>query len=382
MLTKAAILHIGLTLAALVAIGTAAGKLVSQTVDASPFIPMPQREPTGTERLEYSLRGPITGIAHSASAIELPDGRILAFWFEGSREGASDVSLKTSEFVDGTGWGPPREVTDGRRTGKDQGRYIDTVGNPVVFRHPDGEYWLIYVTVSYGGWALSSINLIRSPDGIHWGRSERLVTSPAMNLSTLVRTPPLMREDGLIVLPVYHELLTTFPELILIDREGRVVGKTRLSGPCRIQPWIVALDANHAVALMRDHSCTEHRLWRSVTSDAGVNWENPHPLDIHNPDAPAAALALPGGKIIAAFNAESRERLEIGLSDDEGRSWTLGQPIFDRRSDRCWLRYPWLMQDQRGRIHVLVTEICPGRGYALRHVILDRASVQQLMESG
>ena len=30
---------------------------------------------------------------HSATAVELPDGTIRAFWFGGSREGASDVAI-------------------------------------------------------------------------------------------------------------------------------------------------------------------------------------------------------------------------------------------------------------------------------------------------
>jgi predicted neuraminidase len=382
MLTRAVILHTGLTFAALVAIGAAGDKLASRRVDASAFVPMEQRIPTGTERLDYYVRQPMAGAAHAPTALELPDGRIVVFWFEGSREGASDVSLKTSEFREGRGWTPSREITNGKDTGEDQGRTIDTVGNPVVFRHPNGEYWLIYVTVSYGGWSMSSLNLIRSPDGIDWGPSERLIASPALNLSTLVRAPPLMRKDGLVALPAYHELFTTYPELLLIDPRGDVVGKARMSGPCRMQPWLVALDENRAVALMRDNRCAARRLWRSASNDAGASWEPAEPLDIRNPDAPAAALLLPGNNILAAFNGRWRRRLELGWSPDEGRSWTLGEPVFDRRSENCLVRYPWMMQDRGGRIHIFATEICPVGRYALRHVILDGASVRMLMGLG
>jgi predicted neuraminidase len=112
---------------------------------------------------------------------------------------------------DGAVWTPPSDVTDRRKTGRDQQRLVHTVGNPVVFRHPDGEYWLIYVTVSVGGWSGSALNLMRSADGLIWGPSRRLVTSPFLNLSTLDKAPPLFRSDGLVALPAYHEMITTFP---------------------------------------------------------------------------------------------------------------------------------------------------------------------------
>lgn len=48
---------------------------------------------------------------HSASAVELPDGRIRAFWFGGSREGAADVAIWSAEFAGGA-WQPARVVLD------------------------------------------------------------------------------------------------------------------------------------------------------------------------------------------------------------------------------------------------------------------------------
>jgi hypothetical protein len=42
-------------------------------------------------------------IQHAASAIELLDGRIAAFWFAGWAEGAEDVGIYTASF-DGSAW--------------------------------------------------------------------------------------------------------------------------------------------------------------------------------------------------------------------------------------------------------------------------------------
>ena len=136
MLGKAAILHIGLTLAALVTIGAGTAKLASRTIYESPFVLPPQQALSGNARQEYYVREPFAGVAHAATAMELGDGRIVAFWFEGSEEAGSDVSLQSSEFREGQGWSAPREITNGEKTGSDQGRYVRTIGNPVAFRHP------------------------------------------------------------------------------------------------------------------------------------------------------------------------------------------------------------------------------------------------------
>ncbi len=48
---------------------------------------------------------------HSATAVELPDGTIRAYWFGGSREGASDVAIWSAAFRSGT-WSTPEMVVD------------------------------------------------------------------------------------------------------------------------------------------------------------------------------------------------------------------------------------------------------------------------------
>src|SRR5450755_1926052 len=48
---------------------------------------------------------------HAASLIELSDGRIRAFWFAGSREGAEDVEIRSAVFDPAKdSWGPEHSI--------------------------------------------------------------------------------------------------------------------------------------------------------------------------------------------------------------------------------------------------------------------------------
>ena len=51
----------------------------------------------GFENVRSITRGEVPSV-HSATAVELDGGRIRAYWFGGSREGARDVSIWTAEW--------------------------------------------------------------------------------------------------------------------------------------------------------------------------------------------------------------------------------------------------------------------------------------------
>lgn len=321
---------------------------------------------------------PGAGVAHAVTATTLPDGRVAAYWFAGSREGAKDVTIRMSALTDGV-WTAPRAIMDRRRMGAVQRRFIKTVGNPVVLRHPSGEYWLIVVSVSFGGWSGSALNLIRSRDGLEWGAPERLWTSPFANVSTLAKGAALLRTDGLVALPVYHEFAAAYPELILIDAGGAVVDKGRLGGRNQIQPWVVARDGRRAVALMRAFGRAARRLWQAKTDDGGRSWQ-PMPATLANPDSPAAAVLLPGGRIAAVLNDDggSAETLDLVVSDDGGAGWRHLAPVFGAKGRGGRYRYPWLMQDGQGRVHVFATE---GTN-AIRHAVIGAEAFDAAAEGG
>ena len=75
--------------------------------------------------------------AHGVSLAALPDGRIAAAWFAGSREGAADVVIVMSVLA-GNAWSTPRPIIDRIEVQRSTGRLIRKLGNPVLWSDPQG----------------------------------------------------------------------------------------------------------------------------------------------------------------------------------------------------------------------------------------------------
>jgi predicted neuraminidase len=315
---------------------------------------------------------------HSATAAEIPDGRLRAFWYGGSREGAPDVALYTSVYSPKEEtWSPERAVMTREVAQRHLRRTVRKLGNPVAVRDQSGRLCLFFVSVSVGGWAGSAINLMVSEDeGETWGPPRRLVASPFFNISTLVKGVPLLYSDGAIGLPVYHEFVGKFGELLRVDSAGHVVFKTRLSwGTSSLQPVIVPRSDKEAVGLMRYAGDRPNRILIVRTADGGAHWSAPAKTALPNPNAAIASVLLANGPLLLAFNnaEENREDLSLALSEDFGDTWRIAHRFEgDPNSPGAPVpeySYPWIMQDRAGDVHVLYTW---GRS-RIKHVRFNRA---------
>lgn len=265
---------------------------------------------------------------HAASSIELKNGRIRAFWFSGSREGASDVALHSAVFDPNTSqWGLEREIMTRERTQHALHRYVAKLGNPVVGRQADGSLRMFYVTVSLGGWAGSSITTMTSLDeGETWSEPQRLVTSPFLNISTLVKGAPFLYSDGTLGIPVYHEFISKFAEILHLDQQGVVLDKQRITagGQGSLQPVLLIQSPLQARVLMRYGGASiSHHVGSVSTIDAGQHWSQNKSLSLLNPDAAVSGIVLPDGRLLAALNnlEQGRTTLSLMLSSDDGKSW-------------------------------------------------------------
>ena len=294
--------------------------------------------------------------AHGVSLAALPDGRIAAAWFAGSREGAADVVIVMSVLA-GNAWSTPRPIIDRIEVQHGTGRLIRKLGNPVLWSDPQGMLHLWFVSVSYGGWAGSSINHIASQDGgTSWSPITRLITSPFLNLSTLDRNPPLPLSDGGIGFPVYHEFITKRAEWLRLDDKNHVVDKVRFPSTNKIfQPAVAALDAQHALALLRDAGPTR-RIHSSTTNDGGRNWQAATATALPNPDAGIALLRLTNGNLLLAYNPQesNRTQLALSVSRDEGKTWSTPKFV-EQGQGEDEFSYPALLQDRSGVIHLAYT---------------------------
>jgi predicted neuraminidase len=272
---------------------------------------------------------------HAASLIALKDGAIRSFWFAGSREGAADVAIYSSVYdPQSTNWSAPTVVMNRVSAEKGLMRYLAKLGNPVPTRLADGRLQLLFVTVSIGGWAGSSISAVTSDDeGLTWSSPQRFITSPLLNLSTLVKSPTITFADGRFGIPAYHEWIGRFGEFLRVDA-GRVIDKRRMSsGRSAIQPLVFVNDAQDASAYFRQARSAglPKQIPVSHTQNAGQSWEIAEDLAIANPNSAVAGLVLKNGaRILVLNNIETgRHRLALMMNDPQSGQWKLLEMLED-----------------------------------------------------
>jgi predicted neuraminidase len=319
----------------------------------------------------------LTTEAHSSTLVRLSDGNLLAAWYGGSREGARDVALYAAEYdAEELQWGEARRLTGPKKTQQQVGRYIKKVGNPVLFSHPDGTLWLFYVTVSVGGWAGSSINYITSTDqGGTWTEAQRLITSPFANVSTLVKGTPVLYRDGSFGLPVYHEFLGKFAELLHLDQEGRVLDKIRISsGKNSLQPSIAVLDESRAVALLRYAGSPPNRILETRSADAGRSWQPVQKLQLPNPNSALMVRNIGGSRLLLVFNntEDGRKDLSMALSEDAGQTWRVLH-VLENNPESEGYSYPFLIEADDGLFHLSYT----WNKRRIKHVVFNRAWLEE-----
>ena len=310
---------------------------------------------------------PDTGAAsvHAASMIALKDGEVRAFWFAGSREGAADVSIYSSVYdPKSSSWSAPTVVIDRISAEKGLSRYIAKLGNPVPARLADGRLQLFFVTVSIGGGAGSSISAITSDDeGLTWSNPQRLISSPLLNLSTLVKSPNVMFADGLLGLPAYHEWIGRFGEFLRIEA-GQVIDKRRMSsGRGAIQPLVFVNDTQDASAYFRQtrSSSLPKQIPVAHTQDAGQTWQHSEDLAIANPNSAVTGLMLKNGaRILVLNNIENgRYRLVLLMSDVKSGQWQTVEVLEDDEAlpeaQRKEFSYPYLITVDGDDAHLVYT---------------------------
>lgn len=320
----------------------------------------------------YACEECLVPSVHGANVIETRDGKLLATWFGGSREGGRDVVLWGADYSPSTQrWSVPRRIIGPAETKAALGRYIKTVGNSVLVRGAANELLLYYVTVSVGGWAGSSLNVTLSRDeGKTWDAPRRLITSPFFNVSTLNKSAAIHYSDGTIGLPVYHEFIGKFSELLHLDHSAKVLDKMRITqGRHSIQPLILPLDSMRAIALMRDTGPSPGHVLASLSEDAGMHWSADKELGLPNPDSAVAGLRRPDGSLLLVFNdvEAGRSSLALAVSRDQGLSWQTVRH-FERLDDGTGeFSYPYLIRASDGSMHLLYT----WNRKRIRHVVFN-----------
>lgn len=294
---------------------------------------------------------PSSGIAHSPAIMSQPVGfRVL--WFQGSNEAVPDVRIMSSDIAYGPeGWraSQPEPFITSPELGQvfQPAQLVVTLGNMV--QNPARPDSVFTTVVSVGGWAMASIAEVILANG-RIATASKLNLSPLLNRSHLVKSPTNAYTDGSHALPAYFEMGSAHSVLVRTDQEGRVADRRLMRGKGLkpIQPMIVALDQNRAIAYLRQFGGGEPVLI-SRTDDGGQSWSSVERSGIPNADGPVAALPLADGRLLMAMNdlPDEPNVLRLTVSDDLGQTRSLVRLFGDANEAT---RYPLLQRLPSGEI--------------------------------
>ncbi len=366
-------------LAALAALLTLLAAAVSVRAPAWPVAlvpPAPAPGCTGNSLFEIApFHDARPELAHAVSAVTLRDGRLRAVWYQGVKELSPDVRIWTATF-DGARWSAARAIVDPAETAAGIGRYVRKLGNALIFRDAGGELMLVFASLGgIGGWDGVSLKVTRSRDeGETWSPPRNLTTTPIFNFGTNVRGPALqVAGSPFTLLPTSREFVRSFPEIVLFDERGRVVGKRRIGvGQRGSQPFILVLDARRALAFMR---VRRGFTLLSKTDDAGLSWTEPAQTTAPNRDVPVVVTRVGDDLLMVTSkldDAKGRWSLVFAVSSDNGATWRdiYAQPFGSSPYDIP--KYPWLVMGADGLYHVLFTFVHDTKASELMHARFSR----------
>lgn len=300
--------------------------------------------------------------SHASTIVELKNGDLMAAWFTGSREGATDVVIRGARFSHGA-WTTPVELARAEHA---------PCWNPVLFHTADGRLWLYYkFGPSPDSWA--GARKSSDDEGLTWSAEERL---PDEILGP-IKDKPLILSDGTIVSgsSVEHGSWTAWIErssnggmtwtkfgpIVLPDSIDIPADKGQESSRLHlfkkktagiIQPTIVQLDAKHLRFYARSKSLSK-RIVASDSFDAGLTWSVPHFIDLPNPNAGIDAVRLRDGRVVLAFNNSSEQRtpLNLAVSTDAER-FSVFKTLEDTPGEYS---YPAIIQAANGDLLITYT---------------------------
>lgn len=278
-----------------------------------------------------------TAFCHASNIIALPNKEFLCCWFGGSFEGASDVAIYASRRTT-CGWGKPVKLTNGK----------EAAWNPVLFLGKDGILKLFYKEGQYiSQWRTMLLNSIDC--GYTWSVPRELVPGDNSGGRGPVRNKILKLKSGRLVAgaSTEHVNWTAFADLSddggnnwyksqiitiqslscslakKITENNIPVSKQSFNGRGIIQPSLWQNEDGSVHMLLRS---SEGWIYRSDSTDNGLNWCTAYPINIPNNNSGIDLTKAENGTIFlvcnpVGYNWGIRFPLTIFRSDNEGQTW-------------------------------------------------------------
>jgi predicted neuraminidase len=291
-----------------------------------------------------------------ASTICESDGKLVAAWFGGKREGADDVGIWLSR-KNNKGWSAPAEVA----TGHDASNKPLPCWNPALFQYPGGPLVLFYKTgpTPDAWWGMMKTS---TDGGATWSAESQL---PEGILGP-IKDKPVLLKDGALLCPSSTEDHGWQIHMEFLKDEGKTWGKTDAINDAKttglIQPTIL-VHADQLQLLARSRQKFIYQAW---SKDDGRTWTTPTPTDLPNPNSGIDAVTLKDGRSLVVYNntARGRSPLNVAVSKD-GKTWKMILTLEDE--PRQEFSYPAVIQSADGLVHVTYT----WKRQRVKHVVID-----------
>ncbi|OOG77131.1 exo-alpha-sialidase [Algoriphagus sp. A40] len=330
--------------------------------------------------------------AHGSSIVALPNGDLLAAWFQGSGERtADDVRILGSRKAKSSAnWSAPFLMAD-------------TPGipdcNPVLFLNSKNELTLAWIAVLGNQWEHSILRTRKTKNYNQAGApiwdwqdnillkpgeefvkevQEKFKQLPELNhgwsayapdydkltieatknskyrsIGWMTRIKPLVLGEK-IILPLYSDGFNL--SLMAISEDNGETWKPSLPlvGRGPIQPALAQRKNGDIVAMLRDSGDGPTFIQQSISKDQGQSWSPATKTNLPN-TASVEMLKLADGRWILIGNDihDGRYQLALWISTDEGATWS-SKPLYleNDTTKKGGFSYPSLIQDSNGLIHI------------------------------
>ena len=295
--------------------------------------------------------------AHASTIVSLRSHDLMAAWFGGTKEGASDVAIWGSNRS-ARGWSAPQELV--REPGV-------PCWNPVLFYSADGRLWLYYKFGPDFRWWTAG-RRFSDNDGKTWSAVEHLTAG----LLGPIRAKPLLLKDGTLVAGSSVEAYSSWAAWIDRSRDNgkhwtvsgpitlpsleastTTLPADKLASPTGIiQPSVISMGGKRLRLYARSTEDIGH-ICIADSADAGVTWSAARALSLPNPNSGIDVVRLKDGRIVMIYNdtAHGRTPLNLAVSRD-GENFSNFMTL---ESEAGEFSYPALIQGPEGDLHMTYT---------------------------